>query len=226
MKTHPSGRAPGIVRGRGSPHAGSLRQMQAPGEPEAPALFKPGWGGGSRHRVKSSVGQPRRAGTQPGPPVGLPAWPGARLSPCCVSKFLPPPPIPPPSFTWPPCQPSAVPNFHAAPKVGSWLRCGGHGCFLGGFRSQRGLGLSLPTVATLWGEEAWPNEPLLTYYFLYFLWYTLPWWAEGMRSAVGSVHVMIGSDLFSSSGPWDTSRDKVSPGHAPSPLRQKYPPGS
>ena len=96
LKTHPSGRAPGIVRGRGSPHAGSLRQMQAPGEPEAPALFKPGWGGGSRHRVKSSVGQPRRAGTQPGPPVGLPAWPGARLSPCCVSKFLPPPPTPPP----------------------------------------------------------------------------------------------------------------------------------
>lgn len=90
LKTHPSGRAPGIVRGRGSPHAGSLRQMQAPGEPEAPALFKPGWGGGSRHRVKSSVGQPRCAGTQPGPPVGLPAWPGARLSPRCVSKFLPP----------------------------------------------------------------------------------------------------------------------------------------
>lgn len=162
LKTHPSGRAPGIVRGRGSPHAGSLRQMQAPGEPEAPALFKPGWGGGSRHRVKSSVGQPRCAGTQPGPPVGLPAWPGARLSPRCVSKFLPP------SFTWLPCQPSAVPNFHAASKVGSWLRCSGHGCFLSGFRNQRVLGLSLLTVATLWGEEACPNKPLQRYYFLYF----------------------------------------------------------
>lgn len=47
-----------------------------------------------------------------------------------------------------------------------------------------------------------------------------------MHSAVGSVHVMIGSDLFSSSGPWDTSRDKVSPGHMPFPLRQTCPPGS
>lgn len=95
---------------------------------------------------------------------------------------------PPPAFTWPPCQPSAVPNFHAASKVGSWLRCGGHGCFLGGFRSQRGLGLSLPTVAALWGEEACPNKPFFIYIFLYFLWYALPWWAEGaaFRSRIGA----------------------------------------
>lgn len=74
----------------------------------------------------------------------------------------------PPSFTWLPCQPSAVLNFHAASKVGSWLRCSGHGCFLSGFRNQRVLGLSLLTVATLWGEEACPNKPLQRYYFLYF----------------------------------------------------------
>lgn len=204
-------------------HSGRCRRLASPrprrfsnraGEGAAGTGSKVQWG---------NLGVPGRSRVHPW------ACPHGRERGChrvALVNSFPPPPIPPPSFTWPPCQPSAVPNFHAAPKVGSWLRCGGHGCFLGGFRSQRGLGLSLPTVATLWGEEAWPNEPLLTCYFLYFLWYTLPWWAEGMRSAVGSVHVMIGSHLFSSSGPWDTSRDKVSPGHAPSPLRQKYPPGS
>lgn len=132
-----------------------LRQMQAPGEEargscafQTPAAAV-GWGGGSQHRVKSSVGQPRAHACVPGR-GRVHLW-GCTRGRCCQRTrfffFLVCPHRRP--LKWPPCQPSAVQNFHAASKVGFSPCCFACGFLLSALGNLRGAGLSSPAPTAL-----------------------------------------------------------------------------
>lgn len=132
-----------------------LRQMQAPGE-EARGLLRfsnPGRSGGLG-RGQPTPGQKFSgtavstrvcARTWPGPPVGL--HPRALLSADSFFFFLVCPHRRP--LKWPPCQPSAVQNFHAASKVGFSPCCFACGFLLSALGNLRGAGLSSPAPTAL-----------------------------------------------------------------------------
>lgn len=179
-----------------------LRQMQAPGEEaRGSCAFQTsaaavGWGGGSRHRVKSSVGQPRAHACVPGRGWVHP-WvcTGGRECCCRQTRFLKSPPtatplngrrvshLPCKTSTplqkWTFCRAASVVVSFSVPWKPRW----------GGF------------VLTCSNSAPAGRGSVHTGHFLKntFISYGLPCWAERMLSTVRSVHVMIGSVLFSSS---------------------------